>query len=132
MYIRPYSHEDFEMITSWWEAAGECPPVRGMMVEDGTFIMTLDNIPALTVTVFLTQSKEMAYAEGFIKNPIFNHMELEDEAQHLANHAYAYARDRGYSRLIAYCNNKKLTEKYIRLGLQLSAENLFSVVRKLG
>jgi hypothetical protein len=130
MLIREYTPSDFSIISSWWTDQKECSPVEGMMIEDGTFILESDNVPALSLTVFKTQSKEMAYLEGFIKNPVFKRS-LEKEAAALWEHCFQYAKNCGYKRLVCYCLVDKLVEKYKRFGMIQTTSNLNSFVRVL-
>ncbi len=129
MNIRPYSHADFDMISSWWTDARQCPPTRGSMVSNGSFILELGGTPALSLTVFLTQS-EIAYFEGFIKNPSFK-SSLEDAGQALWDHCFSYAKSAGYSRVVCYCAQEKLVNKYKRFGMSEAASGLTSFVREL-
>ncbi len=128
--IRSYKPSDFDMICKWWTDQNECPPLQGMMIPDGTFILEKNKVPALSLTVFLTQSKEIAYLEGFIKNPEFKES-LEKEAHTLWQHCFDYAKFYGYTRVICYCMQEKLKQKYVRLGMTLSGNNLTSFVRSL-
>jgi len=116
--IRPYKHSDFETISSWWIANGEPAPINGIMVENGSFVLELDNVPSLALTILLTQSKELAFMEGFIKNPIFKEMSLEPYGFLLWNHCLDYARSFGYKRLIAISDKEKLFSKYERFGMK--------------
>jgi hypothetical protein len=129
--IRPYKHSDYENIVSWWLSYNECPPVFGMMVEDGTFVLQLNNVPALSLTVFLTQSKEISYLEGFIKNPVFKDISLEDYDRLLWDHCFNYAKLRGYKRIVALCEEPKLFNKYKRLGMTEICSSLKSFTREL-
>lgn len=128
--IRKYSNSDFQMIYSWWTDQKEHPPIDGMMIEDGTFILELNNIPALSLTVFKTQSREMAYLEGFIKNPQFK-QSLHSYSKILWNHAFLYAKNEGYKRVICLCAVDKLENKYIDLGMTKTAKNLSSFAREI-
>lgn len=119
------------MICDWWNHYKETPPIAGMMIEDGTFILEIDKIPALSLTVFLTQSKEIAYLEGFIKNPHFENISLHEVSQSLWDHCFLYAKNKGYKRLLAYCNNDKLKKKYQQFGMVNVLEPLSGFVKEL-
>lgn len=101
------------------------------MVEDGTFVLELDNIAVLSATVLLTQSKEMAYIEGFIKNPAVKHFNLECYGKSLWEHCYDYAKAKGYKRVLTYPSVNKLVEKYTRFGMRITVRNLTSLVKEL-
>lgn len=129
--IRSFKNDEFSTIANWWTLQNECPPLEGMMVEDGTFVLELNNIPILSATVFLTQSKEMAYFEGFIKNPTVKKFNLETYGKMLWQHCCEWASARGYKRLIVYCNVNKIVEKYTRFGMRKTASDLTSLVREI-
>lgn len=115
MIVRPYKNSDYSELCSW---IGLQLP-EGMLVENGTFILELDNVPALTLTVFLTQSKQIAYLEGFNKNPLFKERNLETEGQKLWDHCFNFAREQGYARLLCCAEARvdKLKAKYQRFGM---------------
>lgn len=114
--IRPYHPNDYEMICSWFKHFGDAQPTPGMLLEDGTFIMEIDYFPAICQTVLLTQSKDMAYLEFLIKNPEFT-ASLEDYISVLWDRCFRYASERGYSRILTFSENDKLSEKFKRLGM---------------
>lgn len=115
--IRPYKHSDFKMICGWWLANNERSPIEGTMIENGSFILELDNIPAMILTILLTQSKELAFFEGFVKNPEFKEKSLESYGKKLWDHCLAYGKNLGYKRVIAISDKEKLFSKYERYGM---------------
>lgn len=127
--IRPYRQSDYGLIKSWWDAYKACPPLPGMMVEDGTFVLELNGTPALSLTVLGTQSKQIAYVEGYIKNPDFMNVSLEEYGSLLWNYCFEYAKKQGYARVFCYCLVDKLGEKYARYGMSKTAEHLSAFVR---
>lgn len=130
MNIRNYKHSDFEDIVSWWEHYKEVPPVQGAMMEDSTFVLEINNISALSLTVLFTQSKEIAYIEGFIKNPLFKES-LEKQGAELWNHCFDYAKAQGYKRVFCYCAAEPLKNKYERFGMTKSVDKLTAFGREL-
>lgn len=131
MKIRPYKNSDYEMISSWWTAYNEPAPIRGAMIENGTFILEFKNVPALCLTTLLTQSFEVAYVAGFVKNPLFKEIPLEPEGQHLWNHCFSYAKDKGYKRVLCFSVVDKLTKKYEKFGMKKTYNSLTSFVKEL-
>lgn len=129
--IKPYKNSDFEQIVSWWNFYKECPPIEGMMIEDGTFILELNNTPAICVTVFLTQSKEICYFEGLIKNPMFKDNNLNEYVKLLVDHCSDYCKNKGYKRVVAFSSNSKLTNKYESFGFNRTLQNLTGLMREL-
>jgi rRNA processing protein Gar1 len=130
--IRPYKESDYEMIASWWSDHGEVGPRPGMMVEDGTFVLELGSTPVMSITVFLTQSKEVAYLEGLISAPYFTIKEARRiVGQELVNHAYAFAKSKGYKRVICYTDKPKLANRYQELGMSKSIGSIQALFREL-
>lgn len=127
--IRPYNHSDFSEIVSWWTHYGEPAPLEGMMTPNGSFVLELDGVSALTQTVLLTQSKELCYLEGFCKNPEFRNVSLESYIAPLWDEVFNYAKARGYKRILGYCKVPSLEKKYERLGL-VKAGSQMSVFTK--
>jgi hypothetical protein len=124
--IRSFDNGDFEMIASWWTARGELPPLPGMMVEDGTFVLEYDGEPIMSLTVFLTQSRELSYIEGYICRPGVSKEVSHEGGQMLWNHAYWWATTAGSKRVLCYTNKEKLVERYQDLGMTKSPVNQLS------
>jgi len=129
--IKRYSHSDFENISSWWMESTGMRPTSNMMIEDGTFILTVNNIEALCLTVLLTQSKDMAYLFAFIKNPFFKNIDLEECGQVLWNHCFDYAKSKGYTQVLCFTDNEKLKEKYKRFGMTPTVNNLTGFIKEV-
>lgn len=129
--IRSYKAADFNEISSWWKFYNEHPPLEGMMVEDGTFVLEVENVSALSLTAFCTQSKEIAYFEGFIKNPIFYGYNLSEQGQALWNHCFQYLKDKNYKRVICYCKVEALKDKYRSFGMSDNLSGLSSFCKEL-
>jgi hypothetical protein len=129
--IKQFKPSDYEMIASWWTSYNEPAPVQGSMISDGTFIMEINKTPALCLTTFLTQSKEVAYIAGFVKNPKFKDINLEPEGKLLWDHCFKFAKDKGYKRVICFSVVSKLADKYERFGMRKTYNNLNSFVKEL-
>lgn len=117
MKIRAYRESDFEMICSWWEDHNQIPPSRGMMIEDGTFILELFGKAAMTLTVFKTQSKEMSYFEGYCKHPLIPKIISNEISKVLWEHCLNYLRDNGYKRVLIFTDKPALVNRYQKLGM---------------
>lgn len=128
--IRPYKDSDFEMVTRWWNTYQEIGPCEGMMTSNGSFVLEKDSIPTLCVTMFLTQSN-VAYLEGFIKNPSYSNISLKEETKMLAEYCYEFARKNGKKHVICYCKEPKLIKLYESLGLRHSAYGLNGFSKEL-
>lgn len=129
--IRPFRNTDFEMICSWWEFYGAVPPIAGMMCEDGTFILELGTEPVMTLSVLLTQSKEISYFEGYCAKPGLSKENSNDCGNILWDHCYKYLRDKGYKRVIIFTDKDSLARRYMDLGMTKAVGGLTSLAREL-
>ena len=116
--IRPYRESDYEIICSWWREHKETPPLPGMMVEDGTFVVEVGGCPVMTMTVFTTQSKEISYFEGYCSEPGLEKKFRNTIGKSLWEHCYTYLRDRGYKRVLIFTEKHKLVKRYEELGMR--------------
>jgi hypothetical protein len=128
--IRPYQHSDFETICSWWEASHETAPIPGMMIEYGTFILEIDGAPSMSLTVLLTQSKEISFLEGFIAKPGIEKNLRQEASQCLVNHCYSFAHFKGYKNILCYSKVEKLSKRYESLGMTRSQSGLTGFYRR--
>lgn len=129
--IRAYKPEDFQMLSSWSIGYGQSAPLEGMFSEDGTFILEIAGMPALSQSVLFTQSKQICYLELCIKNPAFRGINLESDLSVLWDHIFSYAKEKGYKNIFGYAMVDKLKVKYERMGLIKVADNLSSFSRSL-
>lgn len=127
--IRNYISSDYSEIASWWEKSGHVAPIKGFMSPEVTYVLELDNIPALSLSMLLTNSKEAAYMEAFIKNPKFNN--LHEYGFLLWDHCFKEAKKAGYKRVICASNIPKLFSKYEDFGMKKVSENYTGFVREL-
>lgn len=129
--IRHYENSDFDEIHSWWLAHDECPPSRGMMIEDGTFIFELDGNPVMTITALTTQSKMISYLEGYCANPSLPKEKRNECGEILWDYALEYLRKKGFKRVNVLTDRMPLVERYQRLGMEFQMFGLQSLGREL-
>ncbi len=104
------------MVLSWWKAAGEIAPNEGMLPLESTFIAILDGQPAAAMTIYLTNTFEVAYVENFIGNPELKGTSRKEAALQLTYHIANFARSRGYKRLVGMTCKDALKKRYQELG----------------
>lgn len=127
--IRLYRESDFELLKSWWIEANELPPLKEMMTLDSTFVLEKDGVPVMSLCVYFTNCKHLAYLENFIRNPSLNNSNLYSEK--IVTHVEEFARSKGY-RIIACLSYKdKLKQRYQQLGYINTLNNLSSFVKIL-
>lgn len=129
--IRRFKETDFYSICEWWKAWGEEPPLLGMMIKDGTFVVEYDEIPVMTLTAFKTQSKEISYLEGFCRSPKLDPAESKRLGSLLWNVAFQYLKDEGFKRVICFANKESLKNRYIELGMHETLGGLTALGREL-
>lgn len=127
--IRNFDKSDFDMIKAWWKAAKEPHPPIEYLPEDTTFIYSINNVPVYSITVYLTNCKEIAFLENFIKNPEYKNDSTH--SQNFINYIYDFVRDSGYKKVIGMTDKEKLVKRYKELGMKKISENFYSLVREL-
>lgn len=127
--IRAYQNSDFEDICRWWEVHDECPPLHGMMVEDGTFIAEVDGKKIMTLTALTTQSKEISFFKGFCASPDLDKKTSNEIANILWEHCIQYLKSKGCRRVIATAIHKKIMFRYQDLGMRVDMNGLYSLSR---
>jgi hypothetical protein len=129
--VRHYRNEEFETIHQWWLAAREPAPLPGMMPPDSTFVVELNDAPIVAVTIYLTNTPEVAYVENLISSP-----QLDADTRALAVeclNAYIgkFARARGYKRLMCMSEKAALMKRYKELGYTKTLEGVATFIREL-
>jgi hypothetical protein len=129
--IRRYQHNDFEEICSWWREHGECPPLPGMMIEDGTIVMEHDGKPVMTLTILITLSNEIAYFEGYCAKPGIDKQLSNRCGKSLFEYGYEFLKLNGFKRAIIFTDKPALVERYKELGMDVNMKDLVSLGRVL-
>ncbi len=128
--IRSYKSSDFDEIVSWWKAHDECPPLSGMMMADGTFVLELDGRSSLTLTCLKTQSFEISYLEGFCAMPGLE-KDLRNDLSHILwDHCLNYLKQEGFKRVIALADKPLLVSRYEKLGMTKLLSGIHSLVKE--
>lgn len=131
MLIRNYRESDFQSIARWWDAADETAPIPTMLPTDSTFVLEIDSIPVLCITVYTTNSNEVAFLENFVGNPTFKGPKRRDAAQILVSYACDWAKERGINRVICFAYKEPLVKRYQELGMRKTMTNITSFVKEL-
>ncbi len=130
--IRTYTHEDFKMLKSWWDAAGKnCPPPV-MFSTDSTYIFEIEGVPALSVTAYLTNSKGLAILEHFVGNPELKGADRRNASAFFINLVYDTLNVLGYQYVLGFATNDKLVKRYEELGMTQLSPNITSMIKVLG
>ena len=122
--IRPYRKSDFEEIYSWWEEHNEPAPIRGMMVEDGTFVVEWDGKPVMTLTAFMTQSLEISHLAALCSKPGTSKEIRSECISALMHHCVNYLIKNRRRRFVMFADKAKLVKRYQELGLSIGESGL--------
>lgn len=129
--IRPYRDDDFEMIKQWHLDHETDPPLPGMMVKDGTFVVEEEGVALMCVTALKTQSCEISYLEGFCSKPGMGVETRRALGALLAEHCYQYLSEAGFKRVVCLSPHPSLTRRYEELGFRSSMNGLESLMKEL-
>lgn len=129
--IRHYREKDYEVIRKWWEDHREPAPLPGMMIEDGTHVLCLEDQPVMTLTAFTTQSKDVALLEGFCAKPGMLQKERNVLSQLLFARCLKYLKDRGVRSVFMLTNEVKLKKRFEQLGLSVLSSKLWSLGKEI-
>lgn len=129
--VRHYTPSDFPLISSWWIAHGEPGPLPSMLPPESTFLLEMDGIPALCVSLYLTNSSEVAYIENFCGNPELDGPARRSAAPHLVKYIENFALSRGYARLFCLAHKEPLKRRYEELGYTRTLDNVATFCKSL-
>lgn len=127
MKIRLYKETDFPMLLSWFkEANPDEVPTPDMIPRASTFILDLNGIPALSVSLIITNTST-AYVENFIGNPELKNKDRRESTPILLNHLAQVADKLGYTRLLCMAPNSKLSGYYQSIGFKPTLQGVVTL-----
>lgn len=133
-FIRPFNPEnDFETVLSWWEFHKEIPPTIDMLPVDSTFMLDNNYDSWLCVTVYLTNSREIAWVDNLVSNPkISSDQDRAAAVELLQSYLESWCRGRGYTKLFCMSETPKLGKRYQELGYIPTASGITTFIKKIG
>lgn len=131
MNIRNYKKEDLNLILKWYRDHKQFEPFANMLLTDSTFILEHDNKPVMCISVYLTNSKEIALLEHLVRDPEFNGSIKDEAIKMITNYAENFTKNMGYSRLVTLINRKSLKDKYLNYGYIENGKDLSIFVKDL-
>ena len=126
--IRNFKKADFEAVSGWWKTIGEHGPSIEQLPEESTFVLAIDDEPALCLAVYLTNT-DIAYFENFISDPEFKGRQVATQA--LLEHAWSFARSKNYKYSVGFTTVDKLTQRYLDMGYDTKVNNVTILGKKL-
>lgn len=128
--VRPAMADDFAKVAGWYAAIGEpFPGVRKFPV-GSTLVCEIDGDPALVVAVVITNI-DVAWVECFIGNPALKGPSRQAATKVLFNEVCRLAREMGFGSVFCMAPNEKLRAYYEKMGLRVSASNVFTLTKGL-
>jgi hypothetical protein len=122
--VRPYTGFDFPLVHNWWSKSNEIAPwTPTLMPLDSTFVCCVDDTPAVCVSVYLTNCKEICYIEGLISNPLLTKQQRTAAVEKLNEHITTFAKQLGYKRMICLAYKEPLKKRYEELGYMKTIEH---------
>lgn len=133
MNVRLYKKsEDLSIILNWYRSRKQIEPYANMFTEESTFILeNEDKRPIMCVSVYLTNSKEIALLEHLICDPDFKGYLRNVAIKMITNHAERFTKELGYKRLITLINKESLKNKYASYGYKENSFDLSLFVKEL-
>lgn len=119
------------MIQEWWKAHGEVPPIAEMLPCESTFIVEDAGIPALCVTVIMTNTT-VAWVDNLVASPAFNPSAERKLAVAFLNESIeGFCRVRGYTKLFCMAHKEGLVLRYNELGYKKTCENIRTFLKEI-
>jgi len=128
--IRYYTAEDYPMLKTWWEGMDEVPPSKEMLPLDSTLILEMDEVPAVSVTLYFTNCREFCHLANIIGNPDLKGKGRKEATQALVDAAISFAGAAGFKRTLSFGHKDKVKTRFEQLGLKASMSNLQAFVRE--
>ena len=130
--IRNYNPEtDFEELSQWWAAAREIAPTFDMVPEESTYVLEMDGIPALSVSLILTNIREYCYVENFIGNPELRGPKRKAASVELLKYISDIAAQRGYKKLLCLGHRPRVKARYQELGFVQTLDGVGTFIKEL-
>lgn len=130
--VRNYKPDDFTMISSWWADSKEVGPIEAMLPPESTFILELNGVPTVCVTLYLTNAKAFCMADNLISNPAVKDREWRAKAVDLMNgFADGFARERGFERILCLTEKNALKRRYMELGYKPTLDGVTTFIKEV-
>lgn len=129
--VRNFKQVDFEMLQNWWKTQDEFPPTREMLPEETTFICEHNDLPLVSITLYLTNSKEFCMLDNFVGNPELRGDLRKEASALIISHAEQLAKKLGYKSIMCLALKDKLGEYYQSFGYKKRFSNVLTFNKEL-
>lgn len=99
------------MLSRWWTAA-DCIPMSADALPATTFIVSLDNVPAASVSLYLTNCPAIGWMEALVGNPELKGPSRASAVRTVVAYAEQFAMNMGVRRLMAFAEAPALKKYY--------------------
>lgn len=129
--IRNFSTADYSTLLQWWECAGSPPAALEMLPEQSTFIIEQNEIPLVSVTLYLNNSRMFSQVDNLIANPSISPELRREAVNELNEYIGLFAQSLGYKRLFCMSEKPALVERYRTLGYTPTLSGVTTMVWEL-
>jgi hypothetical protein len=131
--FRNLKSEEIPVVQGWWLLVPPgVPPTEDMLPLDSTFLMCLDDIPAVCITIYTTNSKEFAMLDNLIASPKLSKKSSRSwVVERTVRAAEKHSRSLGYKKLICFATEPKLAKRYSELGYNVTSQKVTSLIKEL-
>lgn len=128
--VKHFKKEQFPLIASWWREHGLQPPRLSMMPEDSTFVLFVDDMPAASLSVFLTNTP-MGWVDNLIANPKVRASARHRATEILLNHVCHFAHEKGHDTLFCMSIRESTDRRYQKLGFRPTATGISTFIKEI-
>lgn len=120
------------MIRQWNIIQNEIAPLEVMFPADTTFVVEINQMPALSACLYLTNSPWFVHVEHLIGNPALSGDERRQALKAGLEYIEEYARRLGYHNLYCVTQPEKLKKYYESLGFEKTVDGAAAFIKPLG
>lgn len=131
MNIRLYNKSDLNTLLSWYRDRKQFEPCAGMFTEDSTFILEENGKPLVCLSVYLTNSKDVALLEHLVSAPDFKGAMRNECIKIITDYVEKFTKELGYKRLITLIDRESLKNKYTSFGYVEMNNNVSMFMKEL-
>lgn len=130
--IRPYVEaSDYETLKGWWEKQNMTPAWKALLPEESTYVLEIDDVPALSLCLYLMNCKDACMVENLIGNPDITGPKRKEATKQLFLYVEEVAKAKGYTTLVLFSYQEKLKQYYESLGYRKTLENVTTFAKSI-
>lgn len=129
-FIRPIEEHERPMLQSWWIEHGMMPPEGQMMPLESTYLMEIEDVPMLSVTIFWTNAS-VAWADNFVANPGVPAACRKKSTSTLLQFLESLSKTRGKDRLFCMGATESTKRRYEQLGFRRTLDDVATFIKEI-